>query len=184
MTLPDPLRGYAAPTWDTRTLSALIAALGGVGATAPVASHTHALPGVVAGWRRTTAGYVTPSSTGELRLLWASGAVTAGNLYECALMNITPDMGNTKGIEFHMRYSTSGAPSTSDAIMANSLRLSQFELGSMRAYYLAPSTGTLYIGAFIQSLDGAAVRAWCPGDGAVLSIVNLGPGPAQSGGIP
>ena len=41
MTLPDPLRGYAAPTWDTRTLQALIAALGGAGTGAPSASHNH-----------------------------------------------------------------------------------------------------------------------------------------------
>lgn len=33
MTLPDPLRGYAAPTWDTRTLKTLIDSLGGPGAT-------------------------------------------------------------------------------------------------------------------------------------------------------
>lgn len=31
MTLPDPYRGHAQPTWDTRTLAALIAVLGGVG---------------------------------------------------------------------------------------------------------------------------------------------------------
>lgn len=31
MTLPDPYRGYAQPTWDTKTLAALIAVLGGVG---------------------------------------------------------------------------------------------------------------------------------------------------------
>lgn len=31
MTLPDPYRGHAAPTWDTRTLKTLIDALGGVG---------------------------------------------------------------------------------------------------------------------------------------------------------
>lgn len=35
VTLPDPFRGYAQPTWDTRTLALLIAALGGVGALAP-----------------------------------------------------------------------------------------------------------------------------------------------------
>ena len=179
MTLPDPYRGYAQPTWDTKTLKALIDALGGVGAPAPGGGGA-----LVRGWARTSAGYITSSTTGEARLMWTYGGVTAGNLYECALMNITPDMGNTKATEFHMRYNTSGAPSTSDAIMANSLRLSQFELGAMRAYYLAPSTGTLYIGAFIQSLDGAAVRAWCPGDGAVLSIVNLGAGPGQTGGVP
>lgn len=32
MTLPDPYRGHAQPTWDTKTLAALITALGGVGA--------------------------------------------------------------------------------------------------------------------------------------------------------
>lgn len=32
MTLPDPYRGHAPVTWDTRTLASLIAALGGVGA--------------------------------------------------------------------------------------------------------------------------------------------------------
>lgn len=35
MTLPDPLRGYAAPTWDTRTLKTLIDAMGGPGAASP-----------------------------------------------------------------------------------------------------------------------------------------------------
>jgi hypothetical protein len=37
VTLPDPFRGYAGPTWDTRTLASLIAALGGVGAAPPPA---------------------------------------------------------------------------------------------------------------------------------------------------
>jgi hypothetical protein len=37
VTLPDPFRGYAAPSWDTRTLASLIAALGGVGVSAPPA---------------------------------------------------------------------------------------------------------------------------------------------------
>lgn len=41
VTLPDPLRGYAAPTWDTRTLKALIDSLGGVGVAAPAAAHNH-----------------------------------------------------------------------------------------------------------------------------------------------
>ena len=41
MTLPDPYRGHAAPSWDTRTLASLIAAMGGVGAAAPVASAPH-----------------------------------------------------------------------------------------------------------------------------------------------
>lgn len=48
VTLPDPIRGYAGITWDTRTLKSLIDAMGGAGASAPVAgsyapaSHTHA----------------------------------------------------------------------------------------------------------------------------------------------
>jgi hypothetical protein len=37
MTLPDAYRGYAPITWDTRTLAALIASMGGVGAAAPPA---------------------------------------------------------------------------------------------------------------------------------------------------
>jgi len=37
VTLPDPYRGYAGPTWDTRTLASLIASLGGVGAAPPPA---------------------------------------------------------------------------------------------------------------------------------------------------
>lgn len=37
MTLPEPYRGHAAVTWDTKTLASLIAALGGVGAGAPPA---------------------------------------------------------------------------------------------------------------------------------------------------
>jgi len=41
VTLPDPIRGYAGITWDTRTLKALIDSLGGVGASAPSASHNH-----------------------------------------------------------------------------------------------------------------------------------------------
>ena len=42
MTLPDPYRGHAQPSWDTRTLATLIAALGGVGGTAPAtAGHHH-----------------------------------------------------------------------------------------------------------------------------------------------
>ena len=35
MTLPDPYRGHAAPSWDTRTLASLIGAMGGPGAGAP-----------------------------------------------------------------------------------------------------------------------------------------------------
>ena len=42
MTLPDPYRGHAQPSWDTRTLAALITALGGVGGAAPAAAgHNH-----------------------------------------------------------------------------------------------------------------------------------------------
>jgi hypothetical protein len=40
MTLPDPYRGHAAPSWDTRTLASLIGAMGGPGAGAPPSQAT------------------------------------------------------------------------------------------------------------------------------------------------
>jgi hypothetical protein len=140
--------------------------------------------GVVA-WVR---GYTNSSCTGsgaEEQCFMTECDVVQGRIYECALMNVTPDIANTKAAEFAIRYVTGTAsyPNNSSPQMGISLRLSQFELGSVRCYYLATSNTRLRIRASIRTLDGQLVRIWCPGDGGILSITDLGVPPPQRGTI-
>src|SRR3954469_6582987 len=163
MTLPtSAFRGYAGVTWDTVTIQKVLDYLNtsltpaNDARYAPIARDAR---GVV-GWQR---GFPTYSTATETRIMNTFADVLAGRLYECALMNVTPDLGNTKQTEFRMRYTTTGvAPQTTSAQMAITLRLSQFELGIIRAFFLPASNQRLWIGAFIASLDGANVRVWTP----------------------
>lgn len=140
--------------------------------------NTRAL-GCVA-WMR---GFPTTSTTGEDAVMWTEVDVIAGRLYEVSLMNITPDIANPNQAEFAIRYltGTSAWPTNATPQLAISLRLSQFQLGFIRAYYLASVNTRLRLRASIRSLDGATVRSWGPGDGAVLAVNDLGVGPALNG---
>jgi hypothetical protein len=148
-------------------------------------SYSNRLAKGVVAWVR---GYPNSSCTGpgaEEQCFMTECDVVQGRIYECALMNVTPDIANTKAAEFAIRYVTGTAsyPNNSSPQMGISLRLSQFELGSVRCYYLATSNIRLRIRASIRTLDGQRVRVWCPGDGGILSITDLGLAPSQSGTI-
>jgi hypothetical protein len=132
------------------------------------------------GWIR---GYPTTATTSEDQVFATEVDVIAGRLYEVSLMNITPDISNTKQTEFRIRYVTGTAswPNSSSRLLAISLRLSQFELGFVRALYLASATQRVRFRASIASLDGNTVRSWCPGDGGVLAVMDLGIAQPQNG---
>lgn len=129
-------------------------------------------------------GYPTTQTTSQAQIFTTECQVTQGRWYDIALLGVTPDMGNTKGVEFHIRYTTDGSAVTnSSPIMSISLRLSQFEMGQVRMVWGAPLTGTLKLRASIVSLDGAAVRVWCPGNGGALMVYDLGITPPQVGTV-
>lgn len=131
MTLPDPIRGYAGITWDTRTLKALIDSLGGVGASAPNAGHNHAgtyPPSALVNYLETNNGngsgiVQTITSGTPFKRLNVAGAVAAnpgggfdsgtdiyqvpgGGIYVCqALVRITDGFGTN--CNFGMGWHTS-----------------------------------------------------------------------------
>jgi hypothetical protein len=187
VTLPSTAyRGYAAPTWDTKTAQQIIDYL--ATKTDAYYDSRYATPAQVsaraAGLVAWIRGFATTATTTEARIFDTQVSVTAGRAYECALMNVTPDVGNTKATEFRMRYTTDGSAVTnSSAIMAISLRLSQFELGAIRAIFVPGSNLTLKLRASISSLDAANVRCWCPGDGGILAVWDQGVAPGQFGSV-
>lgn len=124
-------------------------------------------------WMR---GYPTTSTTSQDAIMWTEVDVIAGRLYEVSLMNITPDIANVKQCEFQIRYvtGTSAWPTNSSPTLAITLRLSQFEMGFIRAYYAPTTNHRLRLRASIVSLDGNTVRSWAPGDGCVLAVNDLG----------
>jgi hypothetical protein len=128
-------------------------------------------------------GYAVTTTSGEDQVFYTEVDMIAGRLYEVCLMNITPDVGNVKATEFRIRYvlGTGSFPTNSSNILAISLRLSQFELGFIRAYYTPASNTRFRCRASIGSLDANPVRSWCPGDGGVLAINDLGISPVQNG---
>lgn len=137
------------------------------------------LPRGVIGW---VGGYPTNATTTEAQIFATEVQVTAGRWYEISLINVTPDIGNTKATEFRLRRTTDGSTVTnSSPIMAISLRLSQFELGNIRTFFGANYTGTLKLRASIGSLDGANVRVWTPGDGGMLAVYDVGLTPPPTG---
>ena len=99
-------------------------------------------------------GHPTTATTSEDQVFATEVDVIAGRLYEVSLMNITPDISNTKQTEFRIRYVTGTAswPNNSSRLLAISLRLSQFELGFIRAFYLASATQRVRFRASIGSL--------------------------------
>jgi hypothetical protein len=189
MTLPSTAyRGYAAPTWDTKTIQQLIDYLtstfnlSALDARYATPAAVSARAGGVVGWKF---GSPAVATTSEAQVMTTGADLTAGRMYECSLMNITPDQGNTKATEFRLRYTTDGsAPSNASAMLAISLRLSQFELGAIRIVYVAPANQRLNLRASIGSLDGQNVRSWCPGNGAALTIYDMGVAPGQVGSAP
>lgn len=128
-------------------------------------------------------GYPTTSTTTQAQIFATEVQVTQGRWYDIALIGVTPDMGSTKGIEYHIRYTTDGSAVTNTSpILAISLRLSQFEMGNVRMFYAAPYTGTMKLRASIVSLDGATVRNWSPGQGGILAAYDLGTSPPNPTG--
>jgi len=129
-------------------------------------------------------GYPAVATTSSAKLMSTEVDVVNGRWYDINLISITPDIGNTKACEFHIRYTTDGStPNTSSPVFAISLRVSQFEMANVRAMWQANYTGRLKLIATINSLDGQNVRSWAPGAGAFLSVYDMGIAPPQYGSI-
>jgi hypothetical protein len=128
-------------------------------------------------------GYPVVTTSTEDQIMYTEVNVIQGRWYDISLTNITPDVGNTKATEFAIRYvlGTGSFPDNTSPQMAISLRLSQFEMGSIRTMFIAPSTTRLRLRASIRSLDANPVRCWAPGSGCVLAVMDGGVGPAQNG---
>lgn len=135
-----------------------------------------------------TGGLSSISTTSEEALAWLEVDVQQGRWYELSLTDISADQGNTKAIEFGMRATygnqTSSWPTRNTGeLLTISLRLSQFELGSLRRMWGAPYTGKLRLVATIRSLDAQNVRSWAPGAGLVFCVIDHGVTPPQAGGM-
>jgi hypothetical protein len=136
------------------------------------------------GIRAWMGGYPTTSTTSGAVMISTEVEVVNGRWYEISLINITPDIANTKACEFHIKYTTDGsAANTGSPTMAISLRLSQFEMGNVRAFFGANFTGKLKLAGTIHSLDGANVRCWAPGTGCILAVYDVGLTPTAFGSI-
>lgn len=134
-------------------------------------------------------GYPTTSVTGsgaEAQIFATEATVVAGRAYEVFLNGVTPDISNANSTEYHIHYllNSASAPTHANSpLMAMTLRLSQFILGSARAIYVPPSSGQLKLTATICTLDGNQVRNWCPGDGGILGVYDIGPAINQYGTV-
>ena len=129
-------------------------------------------------------GFPVVSTTSSAKLMSTEVDVVNGRWYEISLVNITPDISNDKQCEFHIHYTTDGStPGTGSPTMAISLRVSQFEMANVRAMFPATFTGRLKLIGTINSLDGANVRSWAPGNGAFLLVYDMGITPVQYGTI-
>jgi hypothetical protein len=151
-----------------------------------ISSYWNRKAGGLVAWIR---GYPTTSisgASGEAQIFATEAAVTSDRAYEVALDGVTPDIANPDQCEYHIHYllNSSSAPTHANSpTMAMTLRLSQFRMGQCRAVYVPPNNGTLKITATICTLDGNQVRNWCPGDGGILSIRDIGPKVNQSGTV-
>jgi hypothetical protein len=126
------------------------------------------------------AGYPVVATTTEQRFMLVDFDIVRGRYYEVFLTNITADQGNVGAIEYHLRW-TFGTnppiPTTSSDQVANSLRLSQFQLPVIRFTFWSGETTRMRVAAFIMSLDGAQVRTWAPGAGCHLGVLDHGTAP-------
>lgn len=129
-------------------------------------------------WAR---GYPTTATTTEAAIMWLECDVVAGRYYEVVCTNITPDVGNVKSTEFRLRYVVSSTvwPDNSSTIASISLRVSQFELATVRHLLPSEVTGRIRFRVSISSLDGASVRCWTPGEGAMFAVIDHGITPPQ-----
>lgn len=144
-------------------------------------SQLNAMPKGILAW---VSGYPVVATTTSAKLMSTEVDVVNGRWYDINLISITPDQGNTKACEFHIRYTTDGStPNTSSPVFAISLRVSQFEMANVRAMWGANYTGRLKLIATINSLDGQNVRSWAPGAGAVLAVYDMGITPPMFGTI-
>ena len=134
-----------------------------------------------ASWIR---GFPAIATTSEAAVFYTQANLKLGRMYEVCLMNITPDQGNVKATEFRLRYTlNTDVPTNNSQVMAISLRLSQFELGFVRAVFVPANDTLIQVRASIGSLDGQNVRSWCPGDGGILLISDIGPAIPQVGNV-
>lgn len=129
-------------------------------------------------------GFPSVSTTSSAVIMTTQASVVSGRWYEINLVSITPDQGNVKATEFHIKYTTDGsAPTGSSPALAISLRVSQFEMANVRAMWKANVTGTIKLAATIHSLDGQNVRCWAPGAGCVMNVYDMGIPANQFGNV-
>jgi len=125
-------------------------------------------------------GYPVVATTSEQRFMLVDFNIARGRYYEVYLTNITADQGNAGAIEYHLRWTfgtNAAIPTVSSDQVANSLRLSQFQLPVIRFTFWSGETTLMRIAAFITSLDGAQVRTWAPGAGCHLGVLDHGIAP-------
>lgn len=131
-------------------------------------------------------GYPVVSTTTEAQVIFTEFETIPGRQYEMMLSNITNDQAGTKNCEFVLRYTqgtgTFAYPDNSSGIVATSGRLSQFELGSIRAYHESTGVYVLRLRVSITSYSGT-VRSLAPGGGTHLGVYDVGPSRAMVGTV-
>lgn len=143
-----------------------------------LATQLNKLPKGVLCWVR---GQPATATTTEAAIMWGEFDMVPGRFYEIACVNMSPDLGNTKNIEYHLRIEvgTTVWPTNSSFMFSNSLRVSPFELAHIRHFFAPADTGRLRLRVSIASLDGATVRNWFPGEGNLLTVIDHGVAPQQ-----
>jgi hypothetical protein len=132
------------------------------------------------------AGTPTTSTTTQAGIIYTEANLIAGRMYEIGVTNITPDISNADGTEYHLRYTqgTTAWPDNSSTLIAMSLRLSAFKLGLIKVLFLAPATDRFRFRASIVSLDGSSVRNWSGfGAGCQIYVNDVGIAPPQNGSV-
>jgi hypothetical protein len=121
-------------------------------------------------------GQPATATTTEAAILWGEFDMVPGRFYEICCVNITPDLGNTKATEYHLRIEvgTTIWPTNTSFMFSNSLRVSPFELATIRHFFAPVDAGRLRLRVSIASLDGATVRNWFPGEGSLLTVIDHG----------
>lgn len=133
-------------------------------------------------------GYPVVSTTTEAGIITTEWQTEPGRQYEMMLTNVTNDQVGTKNCEFFLKY-TQGAvnttfpyPDNSSPVVAQSGRLSQNELGTIRAYHESTGVYILRLRVSIVAYSGT-VRSYGPGGGVHLGVYDVGPSRAQVGTI-
>lgn len=132
------------------------------------------------------AGTPTTSTTTQAGIIYTEANLIAGRMYEIGITNITPDISNADGTEYHLRYTQGIAawPDNSSALLAMSLRVSAFKLATIKVLFLAPATDRFRFRGSIVSLDGTSVRNWSGfGAGCQIYVNDVGIAPPQNGSV-